>query len=55
MKILQGFKDFAMRCNVMDMAIDVVIGGTLKSIIDTLVIALLNTLLCLLGSQNLNC
>lgn len=53
-KFLQEFKDFAMRGNVMDMAIGVVIGGAFKGIVDSLVNDLLNPLLGLFGSQDLS-
>ena len=53
-KFLQEFKDFAMRGNVMDMAIVVVIGGAFKGIVDSLVNDLLNPLLGLFGSQDLS-
>ena len=36
-KFFQGFKEFAMRGNVMDMAVGVIIGAAFKAIIDSLV------------------
>ena len=44
-KFFQEFKEFAMRGNVMDMAVGVVIGGAFKGIVDSLVNDLLNPLL----------
>ncbi len=53
-KFLQEFKSFAMRGNVMDMAVGVVIGGAFKGIVDSLVNDLLNPLLGLFGNQDLS-
>lgn len=53
-KFLQEFKDFAMRGNVMDMAVGVVIGGAFKGIVDSLVNDLLNPLLGMFGNQDLS-
>lgn len=53
-KFMQEFKDFAMRGNVMDMAVGVVIGAAFKGIVDSLVNDLLNPLLGLFGSQDLS-
>ena len=53
-KFMQEFKDFAMRGNVMDMAVGVVIGATFKGIVDSLVNDLLNPLLGLFGSRDLS-
>lgn len=53
-KFLQEFKEFAMRGNVMDMAVGVVIGGAFKGIVDSLVNDLLNPLLGLFVSQDLS-
>ena len=53
-KFLQEFKSFAMRGNVMDMAVGVVIGGAFKEIVDSLVNDLLNPLLGLFGNQDLS-
>ncbi len=47
-KFLQEFKDFAMRGNVMDMAVGVVIGAAFKAIVDSLVNDLLSPLIGLL-------
>ena len=52
-KFLQEFKDFAMRGNVMDMAVGVVIGGAFKGIVDSLVNDLINPLLGLFGNHDL--
>ena len=53
-KFFQEFKEFAMRGNVMDMAVGVVIGGAFKGIVDSLVNDLLNPLLGLFGNQDLS-
>ncbi len=53
-KFFQEFKDFAMRGNVMDMAVGVVIGGAFKGIVDSLVNDLLNPLLGIFGNQDLS-
>ena len=53
-KFLQEFKSFAMRGNVMDMAVGVVIGGAFKEIVDSLVNDLLNPLLGMFGNQDLS-
>lgn len=53
-KFMQEFKDFAMRGNVMDMAVGVVIGAAFKGIVDSLVNDLLNPLLGLFGSRDLS-
>lgn len=53
-KFLQEFKDFAMRGNVMDMAVGVVIGGAFNGIVNSLVNDLLNPLLGLFGNQDLS-
>ena len=53
-KFLREFKEFAMRGNVMDMAVGVVIGGAFKGIVDSLVNDLLNPLLGLFGNQDLS-
>ncbi|MDY5624341.1 MAG: MscL family protein, partial [Eubacteriales bacterium] len=36
-KFLAEFKEFAMRGNVMDLAVGVIIGGAFKGIVDSLV------------------
>ena len=43
MGFIKEFKEFAMRGNVMDMAIGVVIGGAFTAIVNSLVGALNNT------------
>ena len=53
-KFFREFKEFAMRGNVMDMAVGVVIGGAFKGIVDSLVNDLLNPLLGLFGNQDLS-
>ena len=40
-KFLAEFKEFAMRGNVMDLAVGVIIGGAFKGIVDSLVIGIL--------------
>ena len=44
-KFMEEFKTFAMRGNVMDMAIGVVIGGAFKAIVDSLVNDIISPLL----------
>lgn len=53
-QFLREFKEFAMRGNVMDMAVGVVIGGAFKGIVDSLVNDLLGPLLGLFGNQDLS-
>ena len=53
-KFFREFKEFAMRGNVMDIAVGVVIGGAFKGIVDSLVNDLLNPLLGLFGNQDLS-
>ncbi len=53
-KFFEEFKDFAMRGNVMDMAVGVVIGGAFNGIVDSLVNDLLNPLLGIFGKQDLS-
>ena len=52
-KFLQEFKEFAMRGNVMDMAVGVVIGGAFKAIVDSLVADIINPILGMFGNQDL--
>ncbi|MBR2801082.1 MAG: large conductance mechanosensitive channel protein MscL [Erysipelotrichaceae bacterium] len=44
-KFMEEFKTFAMRGNVMDMAVGVVIGGAFKAIVDSLVSDIISPLL----------
>ena len=40
-KLLQEFKEFALRGNVMDLAVGVIIGAAFQAIINSLVVSLL--------------
>ena len=51
-KFLQEFKEFAMRGNVIDMAVGVVIGAAFKAIVDSFVNDLLSPIIGLLTGQN---
>lgn len=53
-KFLQEFKAFAMRGNVMDLAVGVIIGGAFQKIVSSLVGDLLTPLLGLFGSKDLS-
>lgn len=44
-KFMQEFKEFALKGNVMDMAVGVIIGATFKTIIDSLVNDIINPLI----------
>ena len=50
MKLLQEFKDFAVKGNMIDMAIGIIIGASFNSVIDVLVKRILLPLLSLLSS-----
>jgi len=50
MKLLQEFKDFAVKGNMIDMAIGIIIGASFNSVIDVLVKKILLTPLSLLSS-----
>ena len=51
--MIQGFKDFLMRGNVIDLAVAVIIGAAFKTIVDKLVEGLVNPLLgMLVGKPN---
>lgn len=50
-KFLNEFKDFAMRGNVLDLAIGVVIGGAFSSIITSLVNDIITPFISLLGNS----
>lgn len=55
MKILKEFKEFAMRGNVLDMAVGVVVGGAFSKIVTSLVSDIITPLFSiLLGKANLN-
>ncbi|HNY00154.1 MAG TPA: large conductance mechanosensitive channel protein MscL [Oscillospiraceae bacterium] len=51
-KFLKEFKEFAMRGNVLDLAVGVVIGAAFKSIVDSLVNDILSPLIGLLFRDN---
>jgi len=50
MKLLQEFKDFAVKGNMIDMAIGIIIGASFNSVIDVLVKKILLPPLSLLSS-----
>ena len=51
-KIIEEFKTFIARGNVMDMAVGVVIGGAFKAIIDSLVNDIISPLLGMVGGAD---
>ncbi|MDR1564124.1 MAG: large conductance mechanosensitive channel protein MscL [Oscillospiraceae bacterium] len=51
-KFLNEFKEFALRGNVIDMAVGIIIGAAFKSIVDSLVKDLITPLLGLLGGMD---
>lgn len=51
-KFLEEFKQFAMRGNVLDMAIGVVIGGAFKAIVDALVNSIISPLIGLVFNSD---
>ena len=53
-KFIEDFKSFALRGNVMDMAIGVIIGGAFTSIVTSLTDNLINPLLGLAGNTDLS-
>jgi len=54
-KVLQGFKDFIARGNVIDLAVGVVIGAAFKTVIDAFVAAVINPLVgWIFGQPNLD-
>lgn len=53
-KFLSEFKDFAMRGNVIDMAVGVVIGAAFKAIVDSLVADIITPFLGLFANQDLS-
>ncbi|MGW3150506.1 large conductance mechanosensitive channel protein MscL [Streptomyces sp. NPDC001177] len=52
--ILQGFKAFLMRGNVVDLAVAVVIGAAFTNIVNSLVKGIINPLVGAIGTQNLD-
>ena len=53
-KFIEEFKSFALRGNVMDMAIGVIIGGAFTSIVTSLTDNLINPILGLAGNTDLS-
>ncbi len=53
-KFLNEFKEFAIRGNVIDMAVGVVIGGAFKAIVDSLVADIITPFLGLFANQDLS-
>ena len=53
-KILSEFKEFAVRGNVIDMAVGVVIGGAFKGIVDSLVNDIVTPLIGLFANKDLS-
>lgn len=53
-KFIEEFKAFALRGNVMDMAIGVIIGGAFTSIVTSLTDNLINPILGLFGGTDLS-
>jgi large conductance mechanosensitive channel len=53
-KFLSDFKEFAMRGNVIDMAIGVVIGAAFKAIVDSLVADIITPFIGLFANQDLS-
>lgn len=51
-KMLKEFKTFAMRGNVIDMAVGVIIGGAFKGIVDSLVNDILSPVIGLIGKRD---
>lgn len=51
-KMLKEFKNFAMRGNVIDMAVGVIIGGAFKGIVDSLVNDVLSPVIGLIGKKD---
>ena len=51
-KFLNEFKTFAMRGNVIDMAVGVIIGGAFKGIVDSLVNDILSPVIGLIGKKD---
>ncbi len=53
-KFLKEFKDFAMRGNVMDLAVGVIIGGAFKGIVDSLVKDIISPVIGLAANKDLS-
>lgn len=53
-KIIDEFKTFISRGNVIDMAIGIIIGGAFKAIVDSLVADVINPLLGIIGGKDLS-
>ncbi len=51
-KFLKEFKEFAMRGNVMDLAIGVIIGGAFKGIVDSLVKDVISPVIGLIAKED---
>ncbi len=51
-KFLKEFKEFAMRGNVLDLAVGVIIGGAFKGIVDSLVANIISPLIGLIASND---
>ncbi|GLW17622.1 MULTISPECIES: large conductance mechanosensitive channel protein MscL [Streptomyces] len=52
--VLQGFKEFLMRGNVIELAVAVVVGAAFTNIVNAVVKGIINPLVGALGSQNLD-
>ncbi|MEU9114820.1 large conductance mechanosensitive channel protein MscL [Streptomyces sp. NPDC048483] len=52
--VLQGFKEFLMRGNVIDLAVAVVVGAAFTNIVNAVVKGVINPIIGALGSQNLD-
>ena len=53
-KIIDEFKAFISRGNVIDMAIGIIIGGAFKGIVDSLVADVINPLIGIIGGKDLS-
>lgn len=52
-KLIQEFKDFAMRGNVLDMAVGVMIGAAFKTIIDSFITDIVSPIISIFLSESL--
>ncbi|MCB5907675.1 large conductance mechanosensitive channel protein MscL [Streptomyces pinistramenti] len=52
--VLQGFKEFLMRGNVIELAVAVVVGAAFTNIVNSVVKGVINPIIGALGSQNLD-
>ncbi|MFD9814523.1 large conductance mechanosensitive channel protein MscL [Streptomyces sp. NPDC059080] len=52
--VLQGFKDFLMRGNVIELAVAVVVGAAFTNIVNAVVKGVINPIVGAFGSQNLD-